>query len=121
MPASTRQRTTCLLRASNMNEADIVIPPVFKNDNLTRILCYILDTVDEHCCWGGSDFENWGPVITALSATLLLQCGFSLDTSWVVGATSPPRYANLFGTLSFLNSLIQNDGSFGEDIWDPAR
>jgi hypothetical protein len=104
-----------------MNEKNVIAPPEFKDDTFTRILCYILDRIDADDCWGSTDFENWAPVITALSAGLLLQCGFSLDTNWVAGATTPPTYANLLRVLSFLDSRIRDDGSFGEDIWDAAR
>jgi hypothetical protein len=104
-----------------MIQEGVIIPPDFKNDTLTRILCYILDTVDEYGCWGATDFENWGPIITVLTANLLLQCGFSLDTKWVVGTSIPTRHAKLLGTFSYLDGAIQSDGSFGEDVWDAAR
>ena len=88
---------------------------------LFKCINYILDTVDERGAWGGKDFEDWEPIITALTLELLLNLDFTIESEWVIAKDKKLANVSLINTIKYLNRLIGEDGSFGEDIWDAAR
>jgi len=87
---------------------------------LLKTVNHILDTVGMRGAWGG-DFEDWEPIITALTVKLLFQAGFKPETSWSIVKDDKIQNMVLSTSILFLNGCIGDDGNFGEDIWDASR
>lgn len=95
--------------------------PLINSTCILKVIYYILDHVDDKGRWGGSDFEDWEPIITALTVELLLKAGFVPDTEWIVLESSKIKKHSLSDTCDQINIMINSSGYFGEDIWDTVR
>ena len=109
-----------------MNPSDKIretssLPKMVGTYHRRRIISYILDSVDQNGSWGSTDFEDWAPIITALTLELLLRCGLTLDSKWYALKGGQLQETTLRQSIQYINSSIHNDGSFGEDLWDALR
>jgi len=86
---------------------------------LSRCVTCLLDNTTPDGTW--TDFQvEWNPIITALTCKLLLSCGLAIDTPWYVNESTSAR-CSLANSLTWLNSVIRSDGTFGTDFWDAAQ
>ncbi len=86
---------------------------------LIKALGCLLENVGpgKHWC----DFqEEWNPIITCITAELLLDCGLDPDTPWHVKREHYLRYT-LREVFTWLDHCVTADGAFGTDFWDAAR
>ena len=94
----------------------------FPDELFPRVLNFLLDRVDDQGRWGANDFDDWCPIITALTVQVLLQAGFSISTKWIVGQNCHASTIRSLGdTAAFLDASINEDGAFGEDAWDTLK
>lgn len=83
---------------------------------VNRLTCSI--TADAY--WGDNFYEDWNPIITALTSELLMSCGLAPDTPWYVKRQIYVRHT-LEDSMKWLDGKITSDGSFGTDMWDAVR
>lgn len=86
-----------------------------------RAIKYIFDSVGSNGSWGGDDFEEWKPIITALTLELFFDLQTDVDSVWYIKRDSRLSECPLAKTLSYLDECIKDDGQFGEDLWDSVR
>lgn len=86
---------------------------------LRKLFNCLLDSVSEGGNWRDFD-ESWSPIITAITAELLLNAGVKLNDKWYI-YREQYKPITLGKSIQFLNTQIREDGSFGTDLWDTLR
>ena len=90
------------------------------SEALLRAVDCLLSTVTAEKYWGDNFYEDWNPIITALTSELLISCGLTPNTPWYVKRHNYARHT-LQDSLKWLDNKIAADGSFGTDFWDGLR
>jgi hypothetical protein len=93
---------------------------VTDSEALLRAVDCLLGAVNAEKHWGDDFYQDWNPIITALTSELLLSCGLSPDTPWYVKRLKYARHT-LEDSLKWLDGKIGADGTFGTDFWDATR
>jgi len=86
---------------------------------LRAITNCLLNSASEEGVW--HDFDgSWDPIITTIAAEFLLNAGLRVEDRWYV-YREEYKVVSLFLSFKFLNSKVNDNGSFGTDFWDAAR
>src|SRR3990167_7923149 len=85
---------------------------------LRAITNCLLNSASEEGVW--HDFDgSWDPIITTIAAEVLLNAGLRVEDRWYV-YREEYKVVSLFLSFKFLNSKVNDNGSFGTDFWDAA-
>lgn len=95
---------------SNINDSSV----------LRKLFNCLLESVSEDGNWRDFD-DSWSPIITAITAELLLNAGVQVDDKWYIFREQQYKPVSLSKSIQFLNSQIREDGRFGTDLWDSIR
>ena len=79
----------------------------------------LLNSASKEGVW--HDFDgSWDPIITTITAEFLVNAGLHVEDKWYVHQEEY-KSISLSNSFKFLNSKINDNGSFGTDFWDTAR
>lgn len=88
-------------------------------DTLKALFNCLFESVSEEGFWKDFD-ESWAPVITTISSELLITAGIKIHDKWYIHRDQY-KPVSLYKCIQYLNNQIQEDGSFGSDLWDTLR